>query len=60
MRTRLLTFSNQIKNIAKTARVFAVNEKKTLSRSHLKIVIDLDKEFQKDYHGYIENNTYFI
>lgn len=51
-------FVNQIKNIVKTARALAVNENKTLSRSHLEIVIDLDKEFQKDYHGHIESNGY--
>ncbi len=56
---RLLMFFNQIKNIIKTDRVLATNEKKLLTRSHLKVVIDLDKEFQKDYTSYIENNEYF-
>lgn len=34
-----------------TAHALAVNEMVSLSRSHLEIVIDLDKEFQKDYNG---------
>ncbi|KAL2044439.1 hypothetical protein N7G274_003144 [Stereocaulon virgatum] len=41
----------QIKNIISTAHALTVNEKVPLSRSHLEIVIDLDKEFQKDYNG---------
>jgi hypothetical protein len=31
----------------KTARALAVNENKTLARSHLEIVIDLDMEFDR-------------
>jgi hypothetical protein len=42
MEIRSLTLFNQIKNIIKTARTLVVYENKTLSRSHLKIVIDLD------------------
>ena len=34
-----------------TAHALAVNEMVPLSRSHLEIVIALDKEFQKDYNG---------
>jgi len=34
-----------------TAHALAVNETMPLSRSHLEIVIELDKEFQKDYNG---------
>ncbi|KAL8698908.1 MAG: hypothetical protein Q9201_006308 [Fulgogasparrea decipioides] len=41
----------QIKNMVSTAHTLAVNEMVPLSRSHLEIVIDLDKEFQKDYSG---------
>jgi hypothetical protein len=56
---RSLTFFNQIKNIMKTDRVFAINETKPLTRSYLEIIIDFDKEFQKDYISHIENNGYF-
>jgi hypothetical protein len=55
-----LTFFNQIKNIIKTDRILATNEKTPLIRPHLEVVIDLDKEFQKNYTSYIENNGYFI
>ncbi|KAL8698333.1 MAG: hypothetical protein Q9201_006630 [Fulgogasparrea decipioides] len=41
----------QIKNMISTAHALAVNEMVPLSRSHLEIVIELDKEFQKDYNG---------
>ncbi|KAL8875267.1 MAG: hypothetical protein Q9198_006348 [Flavoplaca austrocitrina] len=41
----------QIKNMISTAHALAVSEMVPLSRSHLEIVIDLDKEFQKDYNG---------
>ncbi|KAL8626238.1 hypothetical protein Q9189_008078 [Teloschistes chrysophthalmus] len=41
----------QIKNMINTAHALAVDEMVPLSRSHLEIVIDLDKEFQKDYNG---------
>ncbi|KAL9582655.1 MAG: hypothetical protein Q9212_003177 [Teloschistes hypoglaucus] len=41
----------QIKNIISTAHALAVNEMAPLSRSHLEIVIELDKEVQKDYNG---------
>ncbi len=34
-----------------TAHALAVNEKVPLSLSHLKTVIALDEEFQKDYSG---------
>ena len=34
-----------------TAHALAVNKIVLLSRSHLEIVIDLNKEFQKDYNG---------
>ena len=34
-----------------SAYTLAINEMVPLSRSHLEIVIDLDKEFQKDYNG---------
>ncbi|KAI4103533.1 MAG: hypothetical protein L6R37_003750 [Teloschistes peruensis] len=42
---------NSIKNMINTAHALAVDEMVPLSRSHLEIVIDLDKEFQKDYNG---------
>jgi len=54
---KVLMFFNQIKNIVKTARALAAIEEKPLSRSHLEVVIDLDKEFQKDYTGH--NSTYY-
>jgi hypothetical protein len=38
-------------NMISTAHALVVNETVPLSRSHLEIVIDLDKEFQKDYNG---------
>lgn len=34
-----------------TSHALAVSEEMPLSRLHLEIVIDLDKEFQKDYNG---------
>ena len=34
-----------------TAHALAVEERVPLTRSHLELVIDLDKEFQKDYNG---------
>ncbi|KAL8671532.1 MAG: hypothetical protein Q9168_003977 [Polycauliona sp. 1 TL-2023] len=41
----------QIKNIITTAHALAVDERVPLSRSHLEVVMGLDKEFQKDYSG---------
>ncbi|KAL9124300.1 MAG: hypothetical protein Q9217_006355 [Psora testacea] len=41
----------QIKNMMTTAHALAVEEMVPLSRSHLEVVIGLDKEFQKDYNG---------
>lgn len=43
--------SKQIKNIVSTAHALAMSEGKPLSQSHLKVVIDLDEEFQNDYNG---------
>ena len=34
-----------------TAHALAVEEMVPMSRSHLEVVINLDKEFQKDYNG---------
>ena len=41
-----------------TARALADDEKMPLSRPHLETVIDLNKEFQKDY-GRIEKSRHF-
>jgi hypothetical protein len=45
-----------------TAHALAMNEKVPLSWSHLEDVINLDKEFQKDYNdaSQIANNMFYI
>ncbi|KAL9124344.1 MAG: hypothetical protein Q9217_006320, partial [Psora testacea] len=52
----------QIKNIITIAYTLAMEEKVPLVRSHLEMVIGLDKEFQKDYNGtgQIANNMSYI
>ena len=44
------------------AYAFAVSKMKSLSQLHLKIVIDLDEKFQKDYHDadQIMNNMFYM
>lgn len=41
-----------------TAHALAVNEGVPLSRSHLEVVIALEKEFQEDYGGAVNNSCY--
>jgi len=45
-----------------TAHALAVEEMVPLSRSHLEVVIGLDKEFQKDYNGagQIANSSSYV
>ncbi len=45
-----------------TAHALAVEEKVPLTRSHLEVVLGLDKEFQKDYNGagQIANNLSYV
>lgn len=45
-----------------TAHALAVEEKVPLARSHLEVVIGLNKEFQKDYSGagQMANNASYI